>query len=163
MNCQRIISCITLPSTSLPPSLPLAFWRAEAWPQYFTIFQCPQILEFRIFLMYGVPPSPGISGISSTRSIVIAWVQNLCNVFLPQKFCSSCRFPAYAKGIFRGSSVLEFRTQSRNEQAQMELRWELPVDFWFCGTGSGADFPERRCPFFPVQTIHAKSTPPQKS
>ena len=26
-------------------------------------------------------------------------------------------------------SVLEFRTQSWNEQAQMEPGWELPVDF----------------------------------
>ena len=38
-------------------------------------------------------------------------------------------FPTYAKGIFWGLSVLEFRTQSRNEQAQVESGWELPVDF----------------------------------
>ena len=48
---------------------------------------------------------------------------------LPPKFSSCYRLPAYAKGIFRGLSVLELRTQSRNEQAQMESGWELPVDF----------------------------------
>ena len=46
------------------------------------------------------------------------------------KFCSCYRLPTYAKGIFRGLSVLEFRTQSRNEQAQMESGWELPVFFF---------------------------------
>ena len=63
-------------------------------PQYFTIFQCPQILEFTVFPMYGVPPNPGISGISSTENIVIAWVQNLCNgCLLPQKVLSILPFP----------------------------------------------------------------------
>ena len=121
-------------------------------PQYFTISRCPQILEFTVFPMHGVLPNPGISGITSTRSIVIAWVQNLCNgLFLPQKFCSCYRFPTYAKGIFRCLSVLEFRTQSRNEQAQMESGWELPVAFLFCGTDAGRDFSARWCPLFPVQ------------
>ena len=50
-------------------------------PQYVTIFQCTQILEFTVFPMYGVPPKCGIFGISSTRSIVIAWVKNLRNGF----------------------------------------------------------------------------------
>ena len=28
-------------------------------PQYFTIFQCPQTLEFTVFPMYEVPTKPG--------------------------------------------------------------------------------------------------------
>ena len=131
INCLRIFSCITLASTSLPPlSGPYLLTRRSMAPQYFTILRCPQNPGIYSISNAWSPPNPGISGISSTRSIVIAWVQNLCNGFLlPQKFCSCYRFPAYSKGIFRGLSVLEFRTQSRNEQAQMELGWELPVVF----------------------------------
>ena len=72
-------------------------------PQYFIIFQCPHILEFTVFPMYGVPPNLGISGISSTQSMVTAWVQNLCNrCFLaPKSFVHPTVPPTYAKGIFR--------------------------------------------------------------
>ena len=34
-----------------------------------------------------------------------------------------------AEGVFRGSSVRELTTQSRNEEAQREAIWELAVDF----------------------------------
>ena len=54
-------------------------------PQYVTIFQCTQTLEFTVFPMYGVPPNAGRFGISSTRSIVIAWVQNRGNGFFCPK------------------------------------------------------------------------------
>ena len=78
--------------------------------------------------MYGVPPNPGISGISSTRSIVIAWVQNLMS-FCPKSFVHPTVSLRMLRAFSGGLSVLEFRTQSRNEQAQMEPGWELPVDF----------------------------------
>ena len=70
------------------------------------------------------------------------------------------------EGIFQGLSVQDLRRQSRNEQAQRELGWEVAEDFWFCSTDRGTDFREKRhgfCsrnPFLPVPNIHAKSTPP---
>ena len=73
-------------------------------PQYFTVFQCPQILELTVFPMCGVTPNPGIYAISSARSIVIKLVQNLCNgcflapkSFIHPTFSPRSQFP----GIFQ--------------------------------------------------------------
>ena len=69
--------------------------------------------KFTVFPMYGVAPTPGISGISSTRSIVIVWAQNLAmDVF----FAPTKRFvhPSISLRMLRafsgGLSVLKFRT-----------------------------------------------------
>ena len=133
-------------------------------PQYFTSFQCPQTLEFTVFPMYEVPPNPGISGICGIRSIVIVWVQNLCNgcYFCPKSFVHATVSLHMLRAFSGGLSVLEFRTQSRNEQAQMEPTWELPVDFWFCVTvrvriflkdGALSSLSKNRCQIYATQKI----------
>ena len=72
-------------------------------------------------------PQIRISGISTTRNIVIAWVQNLCNGFFYPKSFAHATVSLRMLRAFSG--VLAFRTQSSNEQAQVESGWELPVDF----------------------------------
>ena len=101
------------------------------------------------------PPKSGNVWFFSTRSSVIAWSQNLYNgcFFAPKS-------SRYAKGISGGLSVLEFRTQSWNEQAQMEPGWELPMIFDFAAQIRVRIFLKDGA-FFPVKKIHAKSTPPK--
>ena len=99
----------------------------------------PQIREFMVFAVHGVLWSHG------------------CRTFAdgcfsyPKSFVHATASLHMLRAFSGGLSVLGFRTQSWNEHAKMEPRRDLPVDFWFCGTDLGADFPERRCPFFPVQ------------
>ena len=120
-------------------------------PQYFTVFP-----------LYGVPPNPGIYSVSnvwspppqsrnlwyfqSTEYFDRVGAEPLKRIFLPQK---------YTKGIFR-NSFSEFRTQSRNEQAQREPGWEVAMGFGYCGTDSGTDFPERQGSFSLSQNVSGK-------
>ena len=128
-----MFACITLASTSLPPSLPLTIWRAESWPlntlqsfnapkswnlQYFQCMESPQMREFLVVPVHGVLWSHG------------------CRTFAMDFFCPNSSVHATVSlrmlRAFSGDfSALEFRTQSRNEQARMESGWDFPVDFWF--------------------------------
>ena len=90
--------------------------------------------------------------------------------FAPKNFVRPT-LPCILRAFSEGLSVRELRTQSRNEEAQREVGWELAMDFWFCGTnpvpnftGNWHEFCHKFCPeiapnFSSLFSLPQKSTP----
>ena len=151
MNCLRFFSCISLPSTFLPPSLPLTFWRAEAWPlntlqsfsapkpwnlQYFQCMESPQIPQtILVFTVCGVLWSHGC--------------RTFAMDFFYQNFCSCYRFPTYAKGIFQGSFSPRVQNAIPEWESTDGTKVGIPRGFLILRHRFGCGFSWKTVPFLP--------------
>ena len=61
------------------------------------------------------------------------WRRSSFTILFAQNVSFILPFPCILGASSEGVLVRELRTQSRNEEAQMELGWELAVAFGFCG------------------------------
>ena len=121
--------------STCPLSAPHLLTRQSMAPQYFTIFQCLQILESWKYNPWSPPKSGNVWYFQYTeycdRMGAETWQWMF---FCPQKFCSSYFSLRMLRAFSGGISVLnlKFRTQSRNEQAHSPWIFDLRHRFG-CG------------------------------